>query len=91
MFKMRSTKWMVVDWIKSRREKRVPAGSAKAEYDKLEQTSSQLFDKYVSENLDVFQSHLYRHLLDFTKDKARTDILANKEVGVFERQRREGT
>ena len=43
----------VVDWIKSRREKRVPAGSAKAEYDKLEQTSPQLFDEYVSENFDL--------------------------------------
>ena len=26
---------------------------------------------------------MYRYLLDFTKKKVRTDILANKEVGVF--------
>ena len=68
MLKMKTTKWMkVVDWIKHRREKRIPSNNVKAEYDKLGLTNPALFDKYVSENLEVFQRHLYRYLLDFTK------------------------
>ena len=40
-----------------------------------------------SQNLEVFQKYLYRYLLDFTKEKARMDILANKKAGAFEAYR----
>ena len=35
----------------------------------------------------MFQRHLYRYLLDYTKEKARLEVLANKEPGVFETYR----
>ena len=39
------------------------------------------------ENIEVFQKHLYSYLLNYTKDKARTDVLSGKEVGAFESYR----
>ena len=48
----------VVEWIKHRREKRIRTSNVKAEYDKLELANPALFDKYFSENLEVFQRHL---------------------------------
>ena len=76
--------WVGLEWIKCRREKGIPTAGAKAEYDKLEGTNPQIFDKYVSESLQVFHRHLFCYLLDFTKDNARIDILANNGVGAFE-------
>ena len=57
----------MVDWIKHRREKRIPTNNVKAEYYKAAVDNPAVFDKYVSENLEAFQRHLYRYLLDFTK------------------------
>ena len=56
-------------------EKRIPSGDAKAEYDKVIRTP--FFNQYVADNLGTFQRHLYRYILDFTKEKARSDVLAN--------------
>ena len=44
-------------------------------------------DKYIEENFGVFQRHLYRYFLDYTKEKARLEVLANKEPWVFETYR----
>ena len=86
MLKCKTTKLAkMIDWVKYRREKRIPSGDAKAEYDKVIRTP--LFDQYVPDNLGTFQRHLYRYLLHFTKEKARSDVLANKEAGVFEAYR----
>ena len=63
-------------------EKRIPNRDAKAEYDKVIRTP--LFDQYVADNLDTFQRHLCRDVFDFLKEKARSDVLANKEADVFE-------
>ena len=86
MLRMKTARWMkLVEWIKSRREKRIPISGGKAEYEKLK--GSALFDPYILEYFDVFQRHLYKYLLDCTKDKARIDVLANKEGGAFEAYR----
>ena len=77
----------VVDWIRHRCETRTPPGGAKAECDKFEVARLPIFNKYVSEYQDAFQKHLYRYFLDFSKEKARTDIPANKDLGVFEAYR----
>ena len=83
MLRCKSSKWdKVIEWLKSRREKRILDGQAKAEYEKVTNA-----DEYVLSNFENFQKHLYRYLLDFTKDKARTDVLVNKESGVFESYR----
>ena len=34
--------------------------------------------------MENFQKQLYRYLLDYMKDKARAEVLANKESGAFE-------
>ena len=38
-------------------------------------------------HFEVFQKHLYRYLLDYTKEKARIDGRSNKEDGAFESYR----
>ena len=63
MLRTNSIKWgKVVDWLKSRKEKRIVDGAAKAEYEKIVEP-----DKYILENFDIFQRHMYRYLLDCTK------------------------
>ena len=91
MMRMKTARWLkLVEWIKSRRKKRIPISGGKAEYGKLEPAGyaqHALFDLYIFDNFDAFQGHLYRYLLDYTKDKARMDVLANKEGGAFEAYR----
>ena len=57
-------------------------GTAREEYRKTKE-----HDQYVLENINVFQKHLYSYLLNYTTDKARTDVLSGKEVGAFESYR----
>ena len=72
----------ITEWLKIIKEKRIMDGTAKDEYKK-----SSMPDDYILENLEVFQKHLYKYLLDYTKDKARSDVLAGKEKGAFESYR----
>ena len=84
MLRLRSPKWgQVVEWLRSKREKRLSDGQAKADYIAYAAAHG-AEDKYVEENFGLFQRHLYRYLLDYTKEKARLEVLANKEPGVFE-------
>ena len=71
--------------MKYQREKHIQSFDDKAEYDKVIRTL--LFRQYVADNLGTFQRHLYHYLLDFTKEKGRNDVLANKGTGVFEAYR----
>ena len=48
-------------------EKRSVNGMAKSEFDKSPQ-----YDKYISDNFEIFQKHFYRYFMDFTKAKAQT-------------------
>ena len=81
--KCKTPKWMqVIEWLKGRKEKRIMDGMAKEEFKKVPG-----HDAYVLDNLEIFQKHLYKYLLDYTKDKARSDVLAGKEKGVFEAYR----
>ena len=83
MLKCKTPKWMqVIEWLKGRKEKRIMDGTAKEEFKKVSG-----HDAYVLDNLKIFQKHLYKYLLDYTKDKARSDVLAGKEKGVFEAYR----
>ena len=60
-------------------------GHAKADF--LAYSHAHGSDEYIEKNFDLFSKHLCRYLLDFTKDKARVEILANKDGGVFETYR----
>ena len=83
MLTCKTTKWEVImERIHKRKEKRIVNGMAKSEFDKNPQ-----YDNYISDNFEVFQKHFYRYLMDYTKDKARMDVLANKEGGAFEAYR----
>ena len=44
-------------------------------------------DQYIEDNVEIFQKHLYRYLLDYTNEKARAEVLANKDPGVLETYR----
>ena len=67
--RLRSSKWAkIIEWLKSKRERRLIDGRAKEDYLAYAQVHGQ--DKYVEENLETFQQFLYRYLLDCAKDKA---------------------
>ena len=83
MLTCKTTKWEVImKWVRKRKEKRIINGMAKSEFDKSPQ-----YDKYISDNFEIFQKHFYRYVMDFTKDKARTDVMAGKEQCVYESYR----
>ena len=71
-----------MEWVRKRKEKLIVNGMAKSEFDKSPQ-----YDKYISDNFEIFHRHLCRYFMDFTKDKARTDVMAGKEQGFFESYR----
>ena len=71
-----------MEWVRKRKEKRIVNGMAKSEFDKSPQ-----YDKYISDNFEIFQKHFHRYFMDFTKDNARTDVMAGKEQGVFKSYR----
>ena len=80
MLTCKTTKWeAIMEWVRKRKEKRIVKGLAKSYLDKSPQ-----YDKYISDSFEIFQKHFCRYLMDFTKDKARTDVMAGKEQGVFE-------
>ena len=86
MLRSRSTKWTkVVGWLTARREKRLQDDRAKADF--VEYQSTREPDEYIEKNFELFSKHLYGYLLDNTKDQARIEVMANKEVGVFETYR----
>ena len=86
MLRLRSSKWAkIIEWLKSKRERRLIDGRAKEDYLAYAQVHGQ--DKYVEENFETFQKFFYRYLFDCTKDQARVNILAGKEAGVFESYR----
>ena len=83
MLRLRSTKWTkVVGWLTARREKRLQDDRAKADF--VEYQSTREPDEYIEKNFELFSKHLYRYLLENTKDQVRIEVLANKEIGVFE-------
>ena len=57
-------------------DKRIMDATARVEYGKRNHHGH-----YIGENLGTFQKHLYRYLLDYTENKGRVDVLANKENG----------
>ena len=86
MLRLRSTKWTkIIDWLKVRREKRLYDDKAKAEF--MEHQKTRDPDPYIEKNFELFTKHLYRYLLDNTKDQVRIEVLANKEAGAFETYR----
>ena len=63
-------KWTkIVDWLKSKRGKRLTDGQAKA--DVIEYSRANGRDEYIEKNLELFQKCLYSHVLNYTKDNAR--------------------
>ena len=71
-----------MEWVRKRKEKRIINAMAKSEFD-----NSPQYDKYISDNFEIFQKHFYSYFMDFAKDKARTDVMVGKEHGVFESYR----
>ena len=43
-----------------------------------------MFDQYEADKIGTLQRHLNPYLVDFTKERARSNFLTNKEAGVFE-------
>ena len=81
--KCKTAKWSkITDWLTSIKEKTILDGKAREEYQKIKE-----HDQYVLENIEVFQKHLCSYLVNYTKDKARTDVLSEKEVCAFESYR----
>ena len=84
MLRARSTRWSkVVNWIKARREKKIQDDQAKGEFVTY-QAGVKDPDIYIEKNFELFAKHLCRYLLDYTNDQVRIEVMANKEVGVFE-------
>ena len=78
MLRVRSTRWTkVVNWIKARREKKIQDDRAKDEFMKY-QVEVKDPDAYIEKNFELFSKHLYRYLLDHTKDQVRIEVMANK-------------
>ena len=72
MLTCKTTKWeAIMEWVRNRKEKRIINGMAKSEFDKRPQ-----YDKYISDNFEIFQKHLYRYPMNFTKGEARTEVMA---------------
>ena len=44
----------------------------------MEYKKSGQYDVYSYENFENFQKQLYRYLLDYTKNKTRTEVLAKQ-------------
>ena len=65
--------------------RRLLDGQAKADFLAYSQANGS--DQHIEKNSDLFSKHIYRYLLDFTKDKARVLVVANKEGCVFETYR----
>ena len=87
MLRLRSSKWAkIVEWLKTKREKRLVDGHAKDDY-LAHSVAHKSEDEYIEKHFAVFQTHLYRCLLDHTNDQARVNILAGKETGIFESYR----
>ena len=72
--------------MKARRERRIQDEQAKAEFVTYKVGTNDP-DVYVEKNFELFAKHLYRYLLDHTKDQVRIEVMANKEAGVFEAYR----
>ena len=86
VLRLRSAKWgKIVDWLKAKRDNRVLDGQAEANF--LAYSKNHGPDEYIEKNFDLFSKHLCSYLVDFTKDKARVEVLANNEGGVFETYR----
>ena len=65
MLRCKTTKWhKVIEWLKSRKEKRLLDGTAQEEYKKVGD-----HDVYILDNFETFQKHLYKYLLDYTKEQ----------------------
>ena len=68
MLRLRSSKWAkIIEWLKSKRERRLIDGRAKEDYLAYAQVPGQ--DQYVQENFETFHEFLYRYLLDYTQDR----------------------
>ena len=66
MLRLRSSKWAkIIDWLKSKCERRLIDGRAKE--DDLAYTQVHGQDNYVEDNFETFQKFLYRYLLDYAR------------------------
>ena len=82
MLLCRSHKWKaVIDFIKSKKEVRIK------NLDDVKQ-ELQVKEPQVSMQIEDFSQQLYRHLLDYTKDQVKTDILMHGTDGALENYRR---
>ena len=86
MLTCRTPKWQsLIDWLKSRKEKKLKDHVCD-EY-KAWAIANSCVDESVEANFELYQRQLYRHLMDYTKDKQKLEVMAGKEKGIFEAYR----
>ena len=86
MLTCRTPKWQgLIDWLKTRKDKKLK-DNVHNEY-KTWAAANGCVDNFVEANFDLYQKQLYRHLMDYTKEKQKLEVMAGKEKGVFEAYR----